>query len=144
MLPLTRIVYQSDSDTMILAQGLAGSWDWTAMNGRIEVYHGWKGGNIGAPNPVITLASPNPKSIAAAGNYLFVGYVHTVPNIDVFDLNTGSLVATLTNSNPGKLDVGNDVDSMYGIRAYRRSNGEYVITKDNYNGSSVVVYRWTP
>lgn len=144
VLPLTRIVYQSDSDTMILAQGLAGSWDWTAMNGRIEVYHGWKGGNIGAPNPVITLASPNPKSIAAAGNYLFVGYVHTVPNIDVFDLNTGSLVATLTNSNPGKLDVGNDVDSMYGIRAYRRSNGEYVITKDNYNGSSVVVYRWTP
>ena len=121
---MTRIVYQSDSDTMILAQGLAGSWDWTAMNGRIEVYHGWKGGNIGAPNPVITLASPNPKSIAAAGNYLFVGYVHTVPNIDVFDLNTGSLVATLTNSNPGKLDVGNDVDSMYGIRAYRRSNGE--------------------
>ena len=62
----------------------------------------------------------------------------------MFDLNTGSLVATLTNSNPGKLDVGNDVDSMYGIRAYRRSNGEYVITKDNYNGSSVVVYRWTP
>ncbi|KWE75968.1 SMP-30/gluconolaconase/LRE-like region family protein [Burkholderia ubonensis] len=142
--PVTRIVYQSDSDTMILAQGLAGNWDWTAMNGYIEVYHGWKAGNTTAPNPVITLTSPNPKSIAAAGRYLFVGYVHTVPNIDVFDLNTGSLVATLTNSNPAAMDVGNDVDSMYGIRAYLRSSGEYVITKDNYNGSSIVVYRWLP
>ncbi|KVU77882.1 SMP-30/gluconolactonase/LRE family protein [Burkholderia ubonensis] len=142
--PVTRIVYQSDSDTMILAQGLAGNWDWTAMNGYIEVYHGWKAGNTSAPNPVITLTSPNPKSIAAAGRYLFVGYVHTVPNIDVFDLNTGSLVATLTNSNPAAMDVGNDVDSMYGIRAYLRSTGEYVITKDNYNGSSIVVYRWCP
>ncbi|KVG77847.1 SMP-30/gluconolaconase/LRE-like region family protein [Burkholderia ubonensis] len=142
--PVTRIVYQSDSDTMILAQGLAGNWDWTAMNGYIEVYHGWKAGNTSAPNPVITLTSPNPKSIAAAGRYLFVGYVHTVPNIDVFDLNTGSLVATLTNSNPAAMDVGNDVDSMYGIRAYLRSSGEYVITKDNYNGSSIVVYRWLP
>ncbi|KWI62033.1 SMP-30/gluconolactonase/LRE family protein [Burkholderia ubonensis] len=142
--PVTRIVYQSDSDTMILAQGLTGNWDWTAMNGYIEVYHGWKAGNTSAPNPVITLTSPNPKSIAAAGRYLFVGYVHTVPNIDVFDLNTGSLVATLTNSNPAAMDVGNDVDSMYGIRAYLRSSGEYVITKDNYNGSSIVVYRWLP
>ncbi|PCE32279.1 SMP-30/gluconolactonase/LRE family protein [Burkholderia ubonensis] len=142
--PVTRIVYQSDSDTMILAQGLAGNWDWTAMNGYIEIYHGWKAGNTTAPNPVITLTSPNPKTIAAAGHYLFVGYVHTVPNIDVFDLDTGALVTTLTNSNTTAMDVGNDVDSMYGIRAYLRSTGEYVITKDNYNGSSIVVYRWHP
>ncbi|TDQ85341.1 SMP-30/gluconolaconase/LRE-like region family protein [Paraburkholderia silvatlantica] len=142
--PLTRIIYQSDSDTMILAQGIAGSWDWTAMNGHIEIYHGWKAGNVSAPGPVIDLTSANPKSIAAAGHYLFVGYVHTVPNIDVFDLDTGSLVTTLTNSNPTTMDVGNDVDSMYGIRAYLRSTGEYVVTKDNYNGSSVVVYRWHP
>lgn len=142
--PTTRILYLSDSDTMILAQGIAGSWDWTAMNGRIEVYHGWSAGNVTQPNPVIALTSANPKSIASAGNYLFVGYVHTVPNIDVFDLNTGQLVATLTNSNTGMMDVGNDVDSMYGLRAYLRSTGEYVITKDNYNGSSIVVYRWRP
>ncbi|HIC7212162.1 NHL repeat-containing protein [Burkholderia stabilis] len=142
--PVTRIIYQADSDTMILAQGLAGNWDWTAMNGHIEVYHGWKNGNTSAPNPVINLTSANPKSIAAAGHYLFVGYVHTVPNIDVFDLNTGALVTTLTNSNTSAMDVGNDVDSMYGVRAYLRSTGEYVITKDNYNGTSIVVYRWHP
>jgi hypothetical protein len=33
---------------------------------------------------------------------------------------------------------------MYGLRAYRRSTGEYEVTKDNYNDSSIVVYRWTP
>ncbi|MBR8126448.1 SMP-30/gluconolactonase/LRE family protein [Burkholderia multivorans] len=144
VLPLTRIIYQSDSDTMILAQGISGSWDWTAMNGHIEIYRGWKAGNKTAPSLAIDLTSANPKSIAAAGHYLFVGYVHTVPNIDVYDLNTGALVTTLTNSNPSAMDVGNDVDSMYGIRAYLRSTGEYVITKDNYNGSSLVVYRWRP
>lgn len=143
-LPLARIIYQADSDTMILAQGISGSWDWTAMDGHIEVYHGWKAGNTGTPNPVINLTSANPKSIAAAGHYLFVGYVHTVPNIDVYDLNTGALVTTLTNSNTTAMDVGNDVDSMYGVRAYLSSSGTYVITKDNYNGTSLVVYRWWP
>ena len=142
--PLTRIIYLADTDTMILAQGIAGSWDWTAMKSRIEVYHGWSAGNTTRPDPVINLTSANPKSITAAGNFLFVGYVHTVPNIDVFDLTTGRLDTTLINTSTGTVDVGNDVDSMYGLRAYLVSSGAYVITKDNYNGSSVVVYRWTP
>lgn len=142
--PTARILYLPESDTMILAQGLAGNWDWTAMNGYIEVYHGWTSGNINRPSPVITLTSANPKSIAAAGNYLFVGYVHTVPNIDIYDLTTGKLVTTLTNANPSNVDVGNDVDSMYGLRVYLNSAGQYVITKDNYNGTSVIVHRWTP
>ncbi|MEM5438824.1 SMP-30/gluconolactonase/LRE family protein [Paraburkholderia diazotrophica] len=142
--PLTRIVYLADTDTMILAQGIAGSPDWTAIHARIEVYHGWSAGNTTKPDPVINLTGANPKSITAAGNYLFVGYVHTVPNIDAFNLTTGHLDATLTNRNPGTVDVGNDVDSMYGLRAYLRSTGEYVVTKDNYNGSSIIVYRWTP
>ncbi|CAB3644804.1 hypothetical protein LMG24238_00625 [Paraburkholderia sediminicola] len=142
--PLTRIIYLPESDTMILAQGIAGSWDWTAIQSRIEVYHGWSAGNTTKPNPVINLTSANPKSIAAVGNYLFVGYVHTVPNIDAFNLTTGNLDTTLINSSAGTVDVGNDVDSMYGLRAYLRAAGEYVITKDNYNGSSIVVYRWTP
>ena len=142
--PLTRIIYLPESDTMILAQGIAGSWDWTAIQSRIEVYHGWSAGNTTKPNLVINLTSANPKSITAVGNYLFVGYVHTVPNIDAFNLTTGNLDTTLINSSAGTVDVGNDVDSMYGLRAYLRSAGEYVITKDNYNGSSIVVYRWTP
>jgi hypothetical protein len=141
---LTRIIYLPESDTMILTQGATGSTDWTAVGSRVEVYHGWLAGNRTTPNPVINITSANPKSIVAAGNYLFVGYVHTVPNIDAFNLTTGKLDTTLVNSNPNTVDVGNDVDSMYGLRAYRRSTGEYEVTKDNYNDSSIVVYRWTP
>lgn len=141
---LTRIIYLPESDTMILTQGVTGSTDWTAVGSRVEIYHGWLAGNRATPNPVINIASANPKSIAAVGNYLFVGYVHTVPNVDAFNLTTGKLDTTFINSNPNKVDVGNDVDSMYGLRAYRRSTGEYEVTKDNYNNSSVVVYRWTP
>ena len=142
--PLTRIIYLADSDTMILAQGIPGSADWTAMQSRIEVYHGWSAGNTTTPDPVITLTSVNPKSMTAAGNYLFVGYVHTVPNIDAFNLTTGHLDTTLINANPTAVYVGNDVDSMYGLRAYLTSSGEYVVTKDNYNASSIIVHRWTP
>lgn len=142
--PLTRIIYLPETDTMILAQGIVGSTDWSSIGTRIEVYHGWRAGNTTTPSPVITLSSANPKAITAAGNYLFVGYVHTVPNIDVFNLTTGVLDITFTNSNPDTVYVGNDVDSMYGIRAYLRSNGEYIVTKDNYNGTSLIIYRWTP
>ncbi|CAH2895629.1 MAG: Glutamate synthase [NADPH] large chain (EC [uncultured Paraburkholderia sp.] len=142
--PLTRIIYLPESDTMILAQGVAGSWDWTAIQSRVEVYHGWSAGNTTRPQSVIKLTGANPKSITAAGNYLFVGYVHTVPNIDAFNLTTGQLDTTLINNTPGTVDVGNDVDSMYGLRAFMRASGEYVVTKDNYNGSSMIVYRWTP
>jgi sugar lactone lactonase YvrE len=141
---LTRIIYLPESDTMILAQGISGNTDWTAIGSRVEVYHGWLAGNTSAPNPVINIASANPKSMTAAGNYLFVGYVHTVPNVDAFNLTTGNLDTTFTNNNPNAVYVGNDVDSMYGLRSYLRSTGEYVVTKDNYNGSNAVVYRWTP
>jgi hypothetical protein len=141
---LTRIIYLADSETMILAQGVVGSADWTSIGTRVEVYHGWLAGNQSAPNPVLNLTSANPKSITASGNYLFVGYVHAAPNIDAFNLTTGSLDITFTNTSPGTVDVGNDVDSMYGLRSYLRSTGEYVVTKDNYNESSIIVFRWTP
>ncbi|MBN3857124.1 SMP-30/gluconolaconase/LRE-like region family protein [Paraburkholderia sp. Ac-20340] len=141
---LTRIIYLPESDTLILAQGISGNSDWTAVGSRVEVYHGWLAGNTTKPDPVITISAANAKSIAASGNELFVGYVHTVPNIDAFNLTTGKLDTTFTNSHPSAVYVGNDVDSMYGLRSYRRANGEYVVTKDNYNGSNLVVYRWTP
>jgi MBG domain (YGX type) len=141
---LTRIIYLPESDTMILGRGIVGSIDWTSIGTTVEVYRGWLAGNTTAPTQVITISSPNPKSIAAAGNYLFVGYVHTVPNIDAFNLTTAALETTFINSNPDNVYVGNDVDSMYGIRAYRRSTGEYMVTKDNYNGTSIIIYRWTP
>ncbi len=135
--PLNRMVYLPTSDTMVLA---GGSTDWTVIGNRIEVYGGWQAGNR-TPNQVITLNRAQAKSIAAAGSYLFVGY-YAVPNVDVFNLSTGSLVLTLVSNN--QVFTGNDTDSMYGVKAYLRSTGEYMITKDDYNTSKVVIYRWNP
>ncbi|RBL89568.1 T9SS type A sorting domain-containing protein [Chitinophaga flava] len=135
---LNRLEYIPASDVMVLAGGNA---DWTLIGNRIEVYRGWQAGNR-TPNVVITLSRAQAKSMSAAGNYLFVGY-YAIPDIDVFDLSTGALVLTMNSSNPA-VYVGNDVDSQYGIRAYHRSTGEYLITKDDYNANKVVLHRWTP
>ncbi|NML40602.1 T9SS type A sorting domain-containing protein [Chitinophaga sp. G-6-1-13] len=135
---LNRIEYVPASDMMVLAGGNA---DWTLIGNRIEVYRGWKTGNR-TPNLVITLSRAQAKSMSAAGNYLFVGY-YAIPDIDVFDLSTGALVLTMNTSNPA-VYVGNDVDSQYGIKAYHRTTGEYLITKDDYNANKIVLYRWTP
>jgi hypothetical protein len=140
---MTRLIYIPATDTMILASGKTGSIDWTAIGTRVEVYKGWLAGNTTSPNPVITLTRTNPKSIAADGNYLFVAYAQTTPDIDAYNLTTGALDITLA-ANPNTVYLGNDVDSMYGIRAYLTTAGEYVITKDNYNATSLVVQRWTP
>jgi hypothetical protein len=36
------------------------------------------------------------------------------------------------------------VDSEYGLKAYHKPTGEYLITKDDYNAAKVVIYRWNP
>jgi hypothetical protein len=142
IVPLGRIIYLPASDTMILGQ--ATSTDWTSLASRVEVYRGWRAGNTNTPNTIITLNTAiNPKTMAAAGNYLFVGYVHTVPNVDAYNLTTGTLDLTMTNANPSVVYVGNDIDSMYGLGAYQKVNGDYLITKDNYNGNSVVIHTMT-
>ncbi|KWK39780.1 SMP-30/gluconolaconase/LRE-like region family protein [Burkholderia stagnalis] len=147
--PLTRIIYLADSDTMVLGQGIVGSNDWTAIGTRIEVYHGWRAGNTTAPDPVITLPATGAKSIDAAGNHLFVGYwfggnVPARPNVDAFNLTTGNLDATLVNTSSSTVDTSSAIDAMYSIRAYRRSTGEYVVTKNHVKGNSINVYRWMP
>jgi len=142
---LVRIVYVAATDTMILASGITGSTDWTSIGTRVEVYNGWKAGNTTTPNTVITLTKANPKSLAAAGNYLFVGYAATTPDVDAFNLTTGALDMTLANTNTANVYLGNDVDSMYGVRAYENATtGEYIVTRDNYNGVNLIVWHWTP
>ena len=66
--------------------------------------------------------------------------MHTVPNIDAFNLKTGKVDLTLIDSSQS-VYVGNDVDSMYGIQAfYDEGKNEYIVTKDNYNGASITVH----
>jgi regulation of enolase protein 1 (concanavalin A-like superfamily) len=139
--PLGGIEYIPSTDTMVLMSALSN--DWTSLGGRVEVYHGWLAGNTTTPNPVINLKTgQNPKGRAAAGNYLFISYVHTVPDIDAYNLTTGVNDLTMTSAD-SNVAVGNDVDSMYGIRAYKTNNGQYLVSKDNYNDNSIIIHRMT-
>jgi hypothetical protein len=133
--PLNRIGYLPAGDRMVLA---GGNPDWTLIGNRIEVYRGWLAGNR-IPNTVITLTRAQAKSMAVAGDYVFIGY-YALPTIDIFDLDTGILVDSL-NAGEG-VYAGNDVDSEYGVQAFHKSTGEYLVTKDDYNAAKVVVYTW--
>ena len=146
--PLTRIVYLADSDTMVLRAG-------RRREQRLDVdRHAHRGvsrlsaGNTTKPDLVITLPHSGAKSIDAVGNHLFVGYWFSSsgplwPNVDAFNLTTGKLDTTLVNASPATVDTSSAIDAMYSIRAYRRSNGEYVVMKNNER-NSITVYRWTP
>ena len=134
---LNRLEYLSATDTMILA---GGHRDWTLMGNRVEIYKGWLTGNR-TPSSVITLTRSQAKAMTAAGSYLFVGY-YAVNNVDVFDLKTGALVLSMTESD--NVYVGHDVDSMYGLRAYQKKDGRYLISKDDYNATKNVLYTFVP
>ena len=140
---LGRILYLPATDQMILADAgttSTGTVDWTSLGGKVEVYNGW---SKTPASPTLTISldkTNNPKTLAAAGNYLFVGHVHTIPNIDAYNLTTGALDISMTSSNPN-VSIGNDVDSMYGIRAYQTSGGQYIVSKDNYNNNSIIIDR---
>ena len=74
-----------------------------------------------------------------------------IARIDLLD-GKGAVVASIENK-PGKqgsLAVYNYLRQTFSTLDAKAAEhglqaaGEYVITKDNYNGSSMVVYRWTP
>lgn len=134
---LNRLEYLPESDTMVLNGGDA---NWIMVGPRVEVYEGW-GKGVRTPTRSFRIERPQPKCMAAAGDHLFVGYYSTNA-IDAFDLRTGRLVLTMTAKDG--VDVGNDVDSMYGLRAYRRKDGAILVTKDDYNFCKVVVYVFRP
>ena len=117
-----------------------GDANWIMVGPRVEVYAGWRRG-VRIPTAAFRLERPQPKCLAAAGDHLFVGYYSTNA-IDMFELKTGQRVLTMTGKDG--VDVGNDVDSMYGLRAWRRQDGSYVVTKDDYNYCKVVVYEVRP
>jgi hypothetical protein len=85
--------------------------------------------------------SGEPKAVAIAGDYLFVSHFDSRLQ-DIRKLSDGSLIGHFQSN--AEVDVGNDIDSQYGFKAYLRNNGLYVVTKDDYNCNKVVVYTWCP
>jgi len=85
-------------------------------------------------NPEVLTAS-----MSVAGNYIFL-VTFKQAKVYIYQANTGKLVKTLK---PGK-EVASEsgwIDIPYGIRAVRRSNGEYLVFVEEDWKGKVVFYK---
>ena len=77
-----------------------------------------------------------------AGDYVFFAYLFG--EVHVFDLDTGKLVKILT-IGPEVAGQGAWEDAAMGLRAFKRSNGEYLVFTENSGwGGKNNFFRWTP
>lgn len=130
---LLRLQYFPDSDTMYLAgytSQVTPTTDWWGLAGRaIYRYDNWSGERklhsgypIMLPNDTSVQPERAIKAMVVAGDYVFAAEARN-PWVQVYNANTGQQVGTFT---PGNINAG-WVDVPYGIRAFRRQSGEYVV-----------------
>ena len=118
-----------------------------AIGSVIARYNNWSTGNRTAAWSII-LPDYNraPSSMAVAGDFIFVAYDGGAYQPDdgfvyIFRAADGGFVGKMQNSTP---NWNGRVDIEYGISAYKRSNGEYLITVENDHHAAMALYRWTP
>ena len=148
---LRRIEYFPETDTMFLSgftkEHPAINGDYAHLVGsEIVRYDNWSKGNR-TPRwqiifPVDKSAPPEvltPHGISVAGNYLFAV---TVKNAEVYVYNatTGVQVQKLK-PGPEVAQESGWVDIPYGIRAFRRSNGEYLVFVEEDQKGKVIMYQ---
>lgn len=127
--------------------------DEKAMGSKIARYDNWN-----TANPTLrwevnipwsrTVTTDIPQGMSVAGDYIFVVYSGFGTNsqesrIRVFRTSDGSFVSLIA---PGS-EVGNHSgasDIPYGLRAWKRSDSEYLIFAQENNNAKMLLYRWNP
>ncbi len=147
-----RIYYDSDEDVMyVTGDEPPGEWG-TFL--KIKRYNNWLAGNrtssftvtlpYNDPNytPETSYGGGQPVSFTVAGDYMFVlyGYGH----VRIIDKHNGGLVGTMVQDINGWKGGGGQVDAAYGLTAYKRSNGEYIIFFENAAWANIMMHRWIP
>ena len=151
-----RVLYDADSDTLYVA-GFTTNYpnsdnSWGRLGTVISKYANWSGGNRTA-NWTIVLPSLGlydsannivSKSMDVAGSYFFMAEA-TRQQIHVFRVSDGSYVGYfLQNANIGGSSYISWIDFPQGIRAFKRSSGEYIIFREEDGRAKVEVFRWIP
>jgi hypothetical protein len=148
---LQRVEYDATRDVLHLAGytaasgGDGGNW---GMVGKVYArYNNWT--QKQTPDVVINLpwnaaAAPKllPKSMATFDKYLFVAEFQGQGKVWIYNTETGATVGTLTPKSPAGYQAW--VDVPYGVRATRRTNGEYLVFLEDDAQAKVLLYRWTP
>jgi hypothetical protein len=145
-----RLEYDPASDTMYLGGYTTdrphNDSNWGVVGTEIVRFDNWSAGNR-TPTVRIVLpyqyatGGPYMKSMAIAGKYAFVVECKA-STVHVYNLGNGTAVGTMNASK--KLGHLGWVDIPYGIRAYKRFNGEYLVLVEEDGNGKVLIYRWTP
>ena len=135
-----RLQYQEDHDRMVLIT--TGNRD--LKSGQVYLVDHWSRGNRAA-RLICSLGSPEPATFAVAGDYLFDCGWQTNAKVWVTDLSTGKSIGTMSVPNSMGGDRGTGwVDIGYGLTAYRRKDGEYLVAVEDDAYAKDVLYRWHP
>ncbi|WP_017656212.1 hypothetical protein [Fortiea contorta] len=147
---LRRIEYFPETDTMYLsgftAQNPQNGDDTRVVGSEIVRFDNWSKGNT---KPRWRTVIPYDKTgkreistaaMSVAGDYLFAVTVKN-PQVYVYNATTGALVKTIK---PGPEVAGESgwVDIPHGVRAFRRSNGEYLVFVEEDWKAKVILYRF--
>ena len=148
---INRIIYQADTDQMILTGYSAAhpnhTDDWGQVGRVIAIYDDWSIGDPAEQRPDRQIVVPYgpellPKAMAVAGDYVFVGYSYSA-QIEVFDLRT---TAHLGHIAPDETVVSTSgwLDLPYAISAMRQADGTYLILAEEDARAKIILYRWRP
>ena len=123
--------------------------EWGIVGTEIVRYEGWNQGNrtlttrILLPYDGLKDAKKFIKTFAVAGDYVFAGEAREPCALYVYSAKSGATVGKLqpdatVGSNSGWLDF------PYAVRAFKRSNGEYLVFAEEDLDAKVILYRWKP
>ena len=145
----TRLEYDVANDTMYLGAFTTNRPNtgniWGIVGSEILKITDW---NTGNRTPALRIQLPYApanglfmKAMSICGNYAFVSECRA-STVHVYDLSTGADIGTMdASSTLGALGW---VDIPYGVRAYKRPNGEYLVLVEEDGRGKILMYRWTP
>lgn len=156
--PLTevgRVFHDVGSDTMYLggytaAQPREGR-EWKQFGRVVCAYPRWSAGNRTAALTLVLPYAPKSKAghdsfsaqnLWVAGDFIFVS-ISATGEVLAYERGSGRLRQIFT---PGP-EVGGRtglIDLPYGLNAFRRSDGEYVILVESNDQAKILMYRWRP
>ncbi len=150
---LCRAEYAPETDTMFLSgyttERPHKGGEWGTVGTEVVRYDHW---SRGGSQPALRIALPYDgkkdaqvyiKAMCVAGDYVFAAESRDPERVFVYDARTGTLQGTMQPDETVGRSSG-WVDTPYGIRAARRSNGEYLIFVEEDLDAKVLLYRWTP
>ncbi len=135
-----KVIYQEDMDRLILCDKKGRD----LKGGKIYAVDNWSQGNRAA-RFVCDLKGPNPSSVTAEKDYLFEVGFESRAEVFVSDINTGKTLGSMVPSAEfGGIEHTGWVDIGWGVNAYQRKNGEFLILVEDDSLSRVIMYRWLP